>query len=226
MDLLDGLHERLMAAADTAAASGASGPFTIADVYQRLIPHRAVRGTAGMLELAEYEHALLRLLSGERHYLEVSDPAVKLEIQRELASLNPILGIYRDYSTAAVRLLRDASPATESPGHPAEPVVASSPPTATPVPALAIAVQVPLAEGPVESEATGPRPSSDPTAPRSPGEVCPDCGRSLPVLDEIQFCPYCGATLTPKPCGHCGAAMEREWSFCVRCGTHRSAGAR
>ncbi|HET8655813.1 MAG TPA: hypothetical protein VFL93_09895, partial [Longimicrobiaceae bacterium] len=98
MDLVDRLHDRLRAAAP--APTG----FTIGELYQRLIPYRSVRGELGVWELAEYEHALLRLLSGERDYLELEDPSARAEIARELASPNPILGVYRDYPAARVRL--------------------------------------------------------------------------------------------------------------------------
>src|SRR5690606_23503371 len=109
MDLLDKLYDRLVSAVEAAGPGAFPHGITVADVYQRLIPYRSVRGQIGVVELAEYEHALLRLLAGERQYVDVADPTVKLEIQRELSSLNPILGIYRDYSTAKLKLVRDRS---------------------------------------------------------------------------------------------------------------------
>lgn len=92
------LHEEL-------AERGIDGPLTIADLYQQLIPYRGVRGDLGVLELAEYEFALLRLLAGEAEDLRLADEGVRAELAAELASPNPILGIYRDYASARVEIL-------------------------------------------------------------------------------------------------------------------------
>lgn len=112
MDLLDRLYDRLADAARREYPGASAPTITIAEVYQSLIPYRGVRTELGILELAQYEHALLRLLSGERRYAEIELPQVAEELQRELATTNPILGIYRDYAAVPIRL-RLASP--ESP---------------------------------------------------------------------------------------------------------------
>lgn len=104
-DLVDRLFERLRIALDRDPAATRGRSPTVGDVYQRLIPYRAVRGELGILELAEYEHALLRLLAGERGHLVIEGDVAREELQRELASPNPILGVYRDYSALGVRLL-------------------------------------------------------------------------------------------------------------------------
>jgi hypothetical protein len=106
MDLLDRLHERLL----VALASNTRPPgslITVGEVYQRLIPYRGVRNELGILELAEYEHALLRLIGGEGGLAEIEDLTARAEIVRELASVNPILGIYRDYPEVRIRILLD-----------------------------------------------------------------------------------------------------------------------
>lgn len=79
---------------------------TVGDVYQHLVPYRAVRSELGVFELAEYEHALLQLLAGEGEFLRVADETVRSELAAELRSPNPILGIYRDYAASPVVLLR------------------------------------------------------------------------------------------------------------------------
>ena len=81
-DLVDRLHRRLQ---DEVFRRGTGRSFTIAELYQHLIPYRGVRGDLGVLELAEYEHALLRLLSGERDLLRVADETVRRELSAEAA---------------------------------------------------------------------------------------------------------------------------------------------
>ena len=255
MDLLDKLNERLTLAVEAAGESAFPGGLTVADVYQRLIPYRSVRGQLGVVELAEYEHAMLRLLSGERQYVEVVDPDVRLEVQRELASLNPILGIYRDYSGARLRLTNEprapldaghgtarrnetaASPSSESeadiaPGESLDP------------PAPEFEILRPLASGRsgargassaraqdhdfvrrrdvprhLADRAGGER--SDLPESRTEEHGCGGCGRVLPDLPEVRFCPFCGVEQGPEPCARCGAPMDRGWSFCTRCGAGR-----
>lgn len=114
MDLVDRLFDRLRAAI-AADAAGAAPP-TVADVYQRLIPYRAVRGELGILALAEYEHALMRLLSGERGLLVVASESARDELARELASPNPIVGVYRDYAALPVTLLAGGAPGAPGAG--------------------------------------------------------------------------------------------------------------
>lgn len=106
--LVQRLFERLLASVD---GDGRGGPLTIGDLYQRLIPYRSIRSEIGVMELASYEHGLLRLLGGEGGYLEVEGDTAAEEIRRELASPNPILGIYRDYADVSVRIV-GASTAT------------------------------------------------------------------------------------------------------------------
>jgi hypothetical protein len=232
MDLLDRLHDRLTAALEAAGDEAYPGGLTVADVYQRLIPYRVVRNQVGVVELAEYEHALLRLLSGERHYIEVTDPTVRLEIQRELASLNPILGIYRDYSATAIKLGGGPVEGEE------EGIVETAEPLETERPK--IDHEQSMDEGPF-TDLTGPSdrrtgaypsPGSEPTVPTivippfmdaSP-DACGRCGRALPEIPDLQFCPFCGSEQEPPPCGRCGAAMDRVWSFCARCGAARGSG--
>lgn len=103
MELLESLYQRLLLSISQTRPSS-DQPLTVGDLYQRLIPYRAIRHELNVLELAEYEHAFLRLLAGEGGYVTVEPSSVTAELQRELASTNPILGIYRDYAEAAVRL--------------------------------------------------------------------------------------------------------------------------
>jgi len=81
-----------------------SSPFTVAEIYQNLVPYRTHRDEIGVEMNADYEHALLRLLAGEGDYLSIESRTARQEIQEELDSPNPNTGLYRDFAAADVRL--------------------------------------------------------------------------------------------------------------------------
>jgi hypothetical protein len=201
MDVLDRLYRRVAAAFSREPGR----PFTVADVYQTLVPYRQIRGEMGLSELAEYEHALLRLLAGEREYLELEQAEVQAEFRRELEATNPILGIYRDYADVAVQL------------NPFAPVVqASDPVVVTPMPSSA---------APSPSPARRPAPDAADEPPPGPRpKPCPGCRAPLPVNRQVRFCPFCGKCLIPVPCPECSAMLAPEWAFCAGCGWPRPDG--
>jgi hypothetical protein len=80
------------------------GPFTVAEIYQNLIPYRTHRDEIGVEMSADYEHALLRLLAGEGDFLTIESRTARQEIREELDSPNPNTGLYRDFAAADVRL--------------------------------------------------------------------------------------------------------------------------
>lgn len=207
MDALDRLYRRIA----TALARDPGRALTIGDLYQEVVPYRLIRSELGFAELAEYEHALLRLLSGEREYLETDRAEVMDEFRRELQAPNPILGIYRDYADVGVQPNPFAQPPQPDPTAP--PVVASAPATAAPRAASVAAVEKPAEAAP---PAEPPRPRPKP---------CPACRSPLPVERQARFCPFCGKVLVPVPCADCSAMLEPEWSFCATCGAPRTAGA-
>ena len=102
-ELVERLYRRLLEALSESTAVSPSS-LTIADLYQHLIPYRGVRMDLGVLELAQYEHALLRLLAGEGGMVRVLDDDARRELVQELTAPNPILGIYRDYAGVGVEL--------------------------------------------------------------------------------------------------------------------------
>lgn len=221
MDALDRLYHRLLDAYCREHGDALDHPITIAEIYQTLIPYRLVRGELGFGELAEYEHTLLRLLAGERDYLQIDLPQAREELRREIRSPNPILGVYRDYAAVDARL----SPA----GGSAPAGSAASPPPAVPV-AAALPVPAPLA-APLESAPSHPAvlpvSATAVPAPASAGparpSACRQCHHALPRDCDVRFCPFCGAGQQPVPCRECGTPVEPEWSFCIACGTARRA---
>jgi hypothetical protein len=79
-------------------------PFTVAEIYQNLVPYRTHRDELSVEMNADYEHALLRLLGGEGDFLTIESRTARQEIQDELASPNPNTGLFRDFAAADVRL--------------------------------------------------------------------------------------------------------------------------
>jgi hypothetical protein len=81
-----------------------TAPFSVAEIYQNLVPYRTHRDEIGVEMNADYEHALLRLLAGENDFLTIESKTAREEIQEELESPNPNTGLYRDFAAADVRL--------------------------------------------------------------------------------------------------------------------------
>ncbi len=78
--------------------------FTVAEIYQTLVPYRTHRDRIGVEMNGDYEDALLRLLAGEGDFLFLgSEPAVD-QIRRELRTSNPNTGLYREFAALGVRL--------------------------------------------------------------------------------------------------------------------------
>jgi hypothetical protein len=197
VDALDRLARRV----SLAMTRDPGREITIGALYQEVVPYRLIRSELGFTELAEYEHALLRLLAGEREYLELDSVEAGDEFRRELEAPNPILGIYRDYAGVGVQ----ANPfAPVPPGDPTAPPMVAGPRPAT----AQAGVSLP------------PPPAEEPRRPRP--KPCRACRSPLPVEREARFCPSCGACLVPIPCVDCSAMMEPEWGFCISCGARRS----
>lgn len=243
-DLVQRLYERLLVA--LAGEDDGASIVTVGDIYQRLIPYRSVRSEVGVMELATYEHALLRLLSGERGLVRIEVSATE-ELRRELDSPNPILGVYRDYADVPATLDAESSRDRESRQgeniaggqDPMDPVAADAPMPSEP-PGVPIAdstmspIDVPgpaLMESRVTAEAASSsadlRASRDTTvsemaavdpSPESPALDCQGCGKDLPDVEGLRFCPFCGWGRDRAPCGQCGTKVEFDWNFCIRCG--------
>ena len=81
-----------------------NGPFSVAEIYQNLVPYRTHREEIGVEMNADYEHALLQLLVGDGDYLTIESRTARQEIREELDSPNPNTGLYRDFAAADVRL--------------------------------------------------------------------------------------------------------------------------
>ncbi|HEU4566282.1 MAG TPA: zinc ribbon domain-containing protein [Gemmatimonadaceae bacterium] len=107
MDDLDRLFIRLVENVRTLFPEYLTRPFEVAELYQTLVPYRHYRRELGIETNGDYEAALLRLLAGERGYLQV-DGAMQEAMERELASANPNTALFREFAASRVALSPDA----------------------------------------------------------------------------------------------------------------------
>lgn len=78
--------------------------FTVAEIYQTLVPYRTHRDRIGAEMNGDYEDALLRLLAGEGDYLTLESDAARQRLEREAGLPHPNTGLYREYAAVGVRL--------------------------------------------------------------------------------------------------------------------------
>lgn len=103
-DTLRRFHRALVRAIQETNPEHLMSPFTVAEIYQNLVPYRTHRDELDLEMNADYEHALLRLLAGEGEFLTIESGTARQEIRDELDSPNPNTGLYRDFAAADVRL--------------------------------------------------------------------------------------------------------------------------
>jgi hypothetical protein len=80
-----------------------SGPFTVADLYQQLMPYRHFRRELSLETNQEYEMVLMELLTGARGYLDV-DEQLRDQLGKELASSSPEPSRVRAFADAHVSI--------------------------------------------------------------------------------------------------------------------------
>lgn len=221
-------------------------PFTVAEIYQDLVPYRSHRDRIGAAMNGDYEHALLRLLSGEDGYLFLESDPARRRLVAELDSSNPNTGIFREYAALDVRLNPALIPpeAVGSSSRPAgdrsaAPEPAPAPPTGEgaalegaagwggvrPEDEGTAAPDVPLLRRPSGSADSEPRGGSVPlveTAPHGRPTTCRWCREELPSRETLRFCPFCGTDVSLVPCPACGEEVEPGWRFCIACGAQVS----
>ena len=209
MDELDRLFGLLVTA--LARETRVAVPFPAAEVYERLVPYRSNRSHLNVATHQDYEMAVLRLLAGERGYVQLEPENVREAMQREIATINPDPAYFRSFPDAQVMVN----------GRAAERVL------------LADRAYAPTnAEDETEelSDATGenpvPLPFVPPTAFRVPREndipsarQCEYCGGVLPSNRDVHFCPHCGQPRAGElKCQGCGAELDVGWAYCLACG--------
>jgi hypothetical protein len=219
-DILERFHRALIDEIQTQRPEYLTGPFTVAEIYQNLVPYGTHRDRIGVEMNGDYEDALLRLLAGEGGFLILeSEPALR-DLRAELETANPNTGLYREYAAVDVRLNQayvdlSSTAAGESGDFELElnggdPIamadLAPSETAVEPIEIVPPGVDV-IQEGAQEVPAA-PRPTA-----------CLWCRAQLPVRENLNFCPFCGTDVNLVPCGACGEELQPEWRFCIACGT-------
>jgi len=225
-----------------------TGPFTVAEIYQRLVPYGSHRDRIGVDMNGDYEEALLRLLAGEGEYLVLESEAALGVLQSEIASGNPNTSLYREFAALDVRLnpgrsgdnAEEQVPASRlapeedddrEGGEPSgtgslfgraqtgDPEGLDLFPLHETTDQQAVAAEG-VEEPSLESEGTS---VADTSAfgvrPGGHDQSCSGCGAALPTGFVPNFCPMCGMDQTRVSCTACGSMLEPEWRFCASCGS-------
>ena len=103
-DVLERFFEALLQEITVSRPEYLTGPFTVAEIYQDIVPYRSHRDVIGVEMSGDYEDALIRLLCGEGNYLLLDSAVAREEMQKELASPNPDTTLFREFAAADVRL--------------------------------------------------------------------------------------------------------------------------
>lgn len=208
-DILARFHRTLVEEIRARRPEYLDGPFTVAEIYQNLVPYGTHRDRIGVEMNGDYEDALLRLLAGEGGYLVLeSAPALRV-LREEVDSANPNTGLYREYAAVDVRLDPQRLVFAMQ-GRPTEPPPADEP--------LSVDSLAPEVAAPEPNRQQGPSIQQE-RAPRDVPESCPWCRAELPRRAKLNFCPFCGTDVHVVPCPGCGEELEPEWRFCISCGT-------
>lgn len=216
--ILERFHRALIEEIQLHRPEYLTDPFTVAEIYQNLVPYGTHRDRIGVDINGDYEDALLRLLAGEGGYLILeSEPALR-DLKAELDTPNPNTGLYREYAAVDVRLNQayiDLA-STAAPDDLELQLGAESGPVSmadlAPSEALSDSDIVPPAVD-VFSNGSGAH------APAGDTFSCQWCRAELPVRDNLNFCPFCGTDLKVVPCNECGQELEPDWRFCISCGS-------
>ena len=217
MDELDRLFSLLVTA--LARETRVAVPFPAADIYERLVPYRSNRSRLNVATHQDYEMAVLRLLAGERHYVQLEPENVREAMQREIGAINPDPAYFRSFPDAQVmvngraaeRVLMADRAYAPSLGNDDDDEISDTT-GENPVP------YVPPAA--FHSPAV---PAPTPAAQRSKDALAPNqceyCGGVLPSGREARFCPHCGQPREGElKCQGCGATVDVGWAYCLSCG--------
>ncbi|MGH7475209.1 MAG: zinc ribbon domain-containing protein [Longimicrobiales bacterium] len=239
------LH-RLLARALEEGGRSFEQPVTVAEIYQELVPYSRARDELGFALNADFEHALMRLLSGEGGCARMEPENARMELIAELDSPDPNVTIYRRFAACDVYVAPPEPEDERAVGSPIQQhrpaprggsffetaeieAWASSPrldDLAEPgdQPAGHIAFEL---DEPEMGDGARPEPSAAAAVTGGPTErpptaaatsSCWACANLLPRGRPVRFCPWCGEDQDRRPCASCGELVERGWRFCVACG--------
>ena len=104
LQVLERFHRALIEEIQTQRPEYLTSAFTVAEIYQNLVPYGSHRDRIGVEMNGDYEDALIRLLAGEGGYLILDSEPPLQNLQAELETPNPNTGIYREFAAVDVRL--------------------------------------------------------------------------------------------------------------------------
>jgi hypothetical protein len=211
-DILTRFHRTLVEEIRNRRPEYLRDPFTVAEIYQNLVPYGTHRDRLGIEMNGDYEDALLRILAGEGGYLILeSEPALRV-LRQELESSNPNTGVYREYAAVDVRLDPARLPFAGVPTREAAPA-ATAEEADEAISVDDLAPEEEAAAEPFGVAAARPVPVS-----RDAPEACRWCRAELPDRPNLRFCPFCGTDIHVVPCPECGEELLPDWRFCIQCG--------
>ncbi len=203
-------------------------PFPAAELYERLVPYRSNRSRLRVATHQDYEMTVLRLLAGERGFVQLEPTDIREGMQREVTASNPDPAFFRNFPDAQIMINRFA----------AERVLRGNKAYAPPEPEEATADAEEEEEEPASWTSENPIPPAglerpEPLEVEEPGPTfeladveegpsphhCPYCGGSLPSNRKVNFCPHCGQPpLGELKCPACGSEVDVGWGYCIGCG--------
>lgn len=219
------LHQCLLDAIRRRGEEPAGRAFRVSEIYQDLVPYREVRSTLGVELNADYEHALLRLLSGEGGLLRLEPEEAREELRREVESAYPFVGMYRKFSINEVWIgAADAAAPVEAGQKEAQAAAPSAEPPANtaPPPAESHPVrQDPPRHAPPERQPP-PRWRNPPAETPQPQQEAPPPQQAAPPHRiEERRSPEERVVSTAAECAFCDQALPvgRRVRFCPWCGS-------
>jgi hypothetical protein len=217
-------HQALVNEIRTQRPEYLSGMFTVAEIYQALVPYRTHRGLVGVELNGDYEDALLRLLAGEGDLLLLESEPARLRILDELKRADPNTGIYREFAALGVRLNPKHTPPAAQGSAPPSRLEGGKAPAVSAEPALDLLGAVSDSAGtappashasksethpetlptspavPASAPSTEPVKGSAPSAPSTPASLAPKGGTAAPAASSTSATPASagpGASQTP-----------------------------
>jgi hypothetical protein len=176
-------------------------PFSVAEIYQDLVPYQSHRDSIGVEMKGDYEDALFRMLSGEGDYLMLDSEVARQQMQNELAGPNPNTALFREFAALEVRLHPSRVPLGSGSGGPAG---ATEEPVINPEGASEEVETSPDAELElVETEAPAPLPSDvgeeESVEPTGPGGGAPSDDGVVGHIETASAPPLAAVEESPPP---------------------------
>lgn len=237
LDDLDRLAFRLSRTVRTQFPYLLTQGFTLADLEERLLPYREVRREMADSGPDAFETTLLRLVAGERGYLQ-TDQDLQEASRQALASPAPTLALVGEWATTSLHLgdlsgadERGASAANGASGTRGDRLADQG--SIAGAGAIGPTSALDVFPAPVQNTTHSPRSTAGGTASGSVGTVqrvtpargsraahphCRFCDCRLPVGRTVTYCPHCGMDLTKRHCQACSTELEASWRYCVTCG--------